>query len=181
MARVTTASRRYAEAAFELALRDGTLDAWRDDLRLAADLVSDERVARIVDNPSLPFTDRRDVLGRLLDGRVSPSVRNLAVLLAERGRVELLPQVADEFARLLSRHRGIVQAVVTSAAPLSKDEIEALRDRIREMSGADVDVRTLVDESLIGGLTIRVGDRLLDASVRGRLERLRDQLVAGVR
>jgi F-type H+-transporting ATPase subunit delta len=70
---------------------------------------------------------------------------------------------------------------VTSAAPLSADETAAVKRRVEAMSGAAVELSSVVDESLIGGLTIRVGDRLLDASVRGRLERLRDQLVAGAR
>ncbi len=181
MARPTSAPRRYAEAAFEIAGRDDAFDAWRDDLGLAADVVSDERVAQVVDNPSLPFVERRALLERLLEGRVGRPVRNLVILLAERGRVELLPAIAAEYGRLLNRRRGIVEAVVTSAAPLSAAETEAVRERIREMARSDVELSTTIDESLIGGLTIRVGDRLLDASVRGRLERLRDQLVAGVR
>lgn len=179
MARPTTAARRYAEAAFELALRDDALDAWRDDLALAAELIGDPRVADIVGSPARPITERRALVDRLLEGRVRPAARNLVRLLTERGRVELLPAVSNEYRRLLNRHRGIVPAIVTSAAPLTKDETDAVRERVQQMSGAAVELTTQVDPSLIGGLTIRIGDRLLDASVRGRLERLRDQLVAG--
>lgn len=181
MARPTTAARRYAEAVFDLAARDGAHDAWRDDLQLAARLVADERVARIVDNPARPIAERREVLDRLLGGRVAVPVANLARLLTERGRIELLEPIAVEYRRLLNRQRGVVEAVVTSAAPLTADETAAVRARVESMSGATVELRSVVDASLIGGLTVRVGDRLLDASVRGRLERLRDQLVAGSR
>lgn len=181
MARPTTAARRYAEAAFELALRDGALDVWRDDLATAADLVGDERVLAIVGSPAQPIANRRTLLSTLLDGRVRPQVANLARLLTERGRVDLLPAVASEYRRLLNRHRGVVDATVTSASPLAADETAAVRARVEQMSGATVELRAVVDPDLIGGLTIRVGDRLLDASVRGRLERLRDQLVAGTR
>jgi F-type H+-transporting ATPase subunit delta len=79
----------------------------------------------------------------------------------------------------MNRHRGVVEAVVTSAAPLTSEETTAIRQRVESMAGAAVDLRTAVDPSLIGGLTVKVGGRLLDASVRGRLERLRDQLIAG--
>jgi F-type H+-transporting ATPase subunit delta len=181
MARPSTAARRYAEAAFELATRDDTFDVWRDDLELAARLVADERVARIVDSPARGITERREVVDRLLGGRVAKPVANLARLLTERGRVELLPAIAAEYRRLYNRRRGVVEAVVTSAATLTADETAAVRQRVEAMSGASVELRSVVDASLIGGLTIRVGDRLLDASVRGRLERLRDQLVAGTR
>ena len=99
----------------------------------------------------------------------------------QRGRAEILPAVAAEYQRLLNRRRGVVEAVVTSAAPLSADETSALRAKLAEMTGGDVDLTVRVDDALIGGLTVRVGDQLLDASVRGRLERLRTQLVTGSR
>jgi F-type H+-transporting ATPase subunit delta len=177
----TTASRRYAEAAFELAIRDDAVDAWADDLTKAAQLVGDQRVARIVDNPSRPFADRRDILDKLLNKRISPPARRLVALLAERGRLDLLPDIADEYNELLKRRRGIVTAIVTSAVPLTKEESQALEERLRAMTGATVELQPQIDEGLIGGLTVRIGDRLLDGSVRGRLERLRDRLIAGDR
>ena len=77
--------------------------------------------------------------------------------------------------------RGVVAATVTSAAPLEKDEVGEIAARLGSMTGQTVKLATAVDPSLIGGLTVRVGDRMIDASVRGRLERLRDDLVAGTR
>jgi F-type H+-transporting ATPase subunit delta len=181
MARPTTASRRYAEAAFEIAERDGSIDAWGQDLATVASLVGDQRVLRVVDDPSRPFAERQGIIDKLLAKRVQPPVRNLVRLLAERGRLDIVPQISTEYRRLLNRHNGIVTAIVTSAGPLTKDEIAALEQRLRAMTGATVELETRIDEALIGGLTVRVGDRLLDASVRGRLERLREQLIAGNR
>jgi F-type H+-transporting ATPase subunit delta len=181
MARSTTAGRRYAEAAFELASRDDALDAWAEGLALAARFASDDGVIRVVDNPSIPHAERLATVSRLLDGRVIPGVLNLGRLLARRGRFETLPAIAAEYARLLNRRRAIVEAVVTSAQPLSAEENAALRARVEAMTGTAVDLRAEVDPALIGGLTVRVGDQLLDASVRGRLERLRHQLVGSTR
>ena len=181
MARPATAARRYAEAAFELAERDGAHDAWLAGLELAAAVVGDPRVARQVDNPARPFAERRETLDRLLGGRVPPAVLNLVRLLASRGRLDRLGAVAAEYKRLLDRDRGIVAAFVTSALPLDAAETAALRARVEAMTGATVDLRTSVDPAMIGGLTVRVGDTLLDASVRGRLERLRQQLISGTR
>ena len=181
MPRPTTAARRYAEAAFEIAKRDKTLDRWRDDLNTAVQLVRDERVSQIVDNPALPFAERSRVIDELLTTRVQPPVRNLVRILSERARIELLPAITAEYGRLLNRERGIATAVVTSATRLTDEERETLEQRLRSMTGSEVELEERLDESLIGGLTVRVGDRLYDASVRGRLERLRDQLIAGVR
>jgi len=176
MARSTTAGRRYAEAAFELAQRDDAFDGWADGLALAARFAADDGVVHVVDNPSIPLADRQAAVARLLEGRVLPGVLNLARLLAQRGRFETLAAIAAEYTRLLNRRRGIVEAVVTSARPLSADETRALQARVEAMTGSGVDLRTEVDEALIGGLTVRVGDQLLDASLRGRLERLRHTL-----
>jgi F-type H+-transporting ATPase subunit delta len=181
VARPTTAARRYAEAVFELAKRDDSLDAWHDDLGTANSLLGDERVSRVVDNPSLPFAERRQVVDELIEKRVGTPMRNLISLLAERSRLDLLPAIVAEFQRLLNRERGIATAIVTSASPLKKEETAALEERLRQITGSDVELDIRIDERLIGGLTVRIGDRLLDASVRGRLERLRDQLVAGAR
>ena len=181
MARPTSAARRYAEAAFQLAMRDGSHDAWEKDLATTAELVGDERVARVVSNPSVPFHDRQATLERLLGKRISPLALNLVQLLDQRGRLRLIPAISAEYTRMLDALRGVVAATVTSAAPLEKDEVAALAKRLEEMTGGSVKLATAVDPSLIGGLTVRVGDRMIDASVRGRLERLRDQLVAGTR
>ena len=181
MARPTTAARRYAEAAFSLAKEEDALDRWAADLAAASEVIAMPEAARIVGNPAIPLQARRDVIGALLGPRVSPSVVRLVLLLAERGRVEILPAVASEYRRLLNRERGIVEARVTSAAPLDAAEVDALRERIAGMAGATVDLTTAVDPALIGGLTVRVGDTLIDASVRGRLERLRERLTEGAR
>ena len=181
MARPSTAARRYAQAAFELAARDDSFDAWRDGLALAAELVADDRVVRLVDNPAAPLTDRLGLVARLLEGRVPDSVERLVKLLAQRGRIEILPAISADYNRLLNRRRGVVEALVTGATALTAGEVSAVRDRVATMTGETVDLRSSVDPDLIGGLTVRIGDRLLDASVRGRLERLRSQLLAGSR
>ena len=97
----------------------------------------------------------------------------------KRGRIEQLPRVAAEFRRLDDQRNNIVHATVTSAAPLEADEVEAIRSRLEGLTGSSVDLETSVDADLLGGVVVRVGDRLIDGSVRGRLERLRNQLAAG--
>ncbi len=181
MALSHTAARRYAEAAFEVALRDDRLDRWRDDLALATDILGRPEVAPIVHSPAVPLAQRQDLVSGLLGTRIQPEALRLVGLLIARGRVSVLARVSEEFVRLLNAHRGVVMATATSAVPLTADETAAIRDRVEAMAGSAVDLRTEVDPSLIGGITIQVRDQLLDASIRGRLERLRDQLHAGGR
>jgi F-type H+-transporting ATPase subunit delta len=177
----STAARRYAQAAFQLASRDDALDAYGDGLDRAAAMLGDERVLAVLRNPARPLRQRTDVVDKLLSERVPALVHRLVALLVERGRIDRIGDVALEYRRLLNQERGIVEAVATAAAPLTGDETEALQRKVAQMTGRTVDLRIQVDESLIGGLTVRVGDTLYDASVRGRLERLRERLVAGAR
>src|SRR6185369_10710593 len=104
------------------------------------------------------------IVADLLGGRVPDGVLKLVSLLTERGRADRVAAVAAEFQRLLRRERGIVEAVVTSAAPLSEDETKALQKRIAEIAGGKTELEIKIDESLIGGLTVRIGDNLIDAS-----------------
>lgn len=181
MSRPVTAARRYAEAAFEVALGENQLDGWRDDLATAADILGRPEVGPIVASPAVPLAQRQALAAALLEGRVRPGALRLVNLIVQRGRVGALPRVAEDFVRLLNAHRGVVMATVTSAVPLTADETAAIRSRVEAMAGATVDLRSEVDPDLLGGVTVQVGDRLLDASIRGRLERLRDQLHAGAR
>ena len=176
-----TAARRYAEAAFQLATRDDALDAYAEGLDLAARELGDERIVAVLRNPARPLRQRIDLVERILAKRVHEQVVKLVGLLVERGKIERLPAVVGEYRRMLNEERGVVEALATTALPLTGDETSALQRKIAEMTGRTVDLRVDVDESLIGGLTVRVGDTLYDASVRGRLERLRERLVAGAR
>ena len=179
MARRDGAARRYAEAAFQVALRDDTLEAWRSELDGAAELAGDDRALRVLANPAIPTDRRAEALSALLGSRVSTPVINLIQLLLRRGRIEELPRVAEQFRRLDDERQGITHATATSAAELSPDEIRAITERLEATTGGRIALDVQVDPSLLGGLIVRVGDSLIDGSVRGRLERLRNQLISG--
>ena len=176
-----TTARRYAEAAFQLATRDGALDAFGDGLDLAARMLGGDEVLGILRNPARPLSERVALVDTLLGERVPEPVRKICGLLVARGRVDRLQAVAAEYRRLLNREHGVIEAVATTASQLNAEETAALKRKVAQMTGKTVDLRVEVDEALIGGLTVRVGDTLYDASVRGRLERLRERLVAGAR
>ena len=173
-----TTSRRYAEAAFQIAERDGTVDAWLPQLDAVARAVSDPGVARRLEDPQVPFETRLDAM-RGIGGEMMPQLGNLLALILRRRRIEVLPGIAREFRRLYNHRAGIVEATAISAAPLDDGELSALRSRLEQMTGGRVELDTRVDETLLGGVQVRLGDLLIDGSVRGRLERLRTRLAAG--
>lgn len=175
MLRSTTA-RRYAEAAFEIAERDDSMEAWLAALAVAQERLTSSDVLRLLSNPALPAASRVEVLERILGTDVTGAPHNLLALMVRRGRFDLLPAVIREFTRLQHRREGIVEAVVTSATALDAAEVEALQQRLVNLTGSRVELQQQVDAGLLGGIQVRVGDRLIDGSVRGRLERLRTDL-----
>ncbi len=160
-------------------MRDGTLERWRSELELAAGLAGDRRAVAILSNPAIAIDRRAGVLRDLLSVRVTQPVLNLVQLMLRRGRIEELPRVASEFRRLDDERQGIVHATVTSAAELTQDEIRELTARLERSTGGRIALDVAVDPSLLGGLVVRVGDRMIDGSVLGRLQRLRNQLLSG--
>jgi F-type H+-transporting ATPase subunit delta len=179
MARRDTAARRYAEAAFEVALRDGTVETWRSELDSAGEIAADETIGRALANPAVALEARTEMAESIFGKVVGRPVLNLIGLMLRRGRIEQLPRVAAEFRRLDNARQGITLATATSAAPLSPDEVRAVTARMEQLTGGRVELDLKTDPSLLGGLVVRIGDRLIDGSVRGRLERLRNQLVSG--
>ena len=174
----TTTARRYAEAAFQIAERDGTVDTWLAQLDAVAAALSVPGAVRRLEDPQVPFESRLDAI-RGIGGQMMPQLSNLLALVLRRRRVEVLPGIAREFRRLYNLRAGIVEATAISAAPLEDGELSALRSRLEQMTGGRVELDTRVDESLLGGIQVRLGDLIIDGSVRGRLERLRTRLAAG--
>ena len=174
MALARSTARRYAEAAFEIAERDDSMEAWVRSLAIAEERLVDPEVTRLLSNPSVPATSRVEVLERIVGDDVTGAQRNLLSLMVRRGRFEQLPAVIREFQRLYRQREGIVEATVTSAASLDDAEIKALRSRLEAMTGKRIELSQEVDAELLGGVQVRVGDQLIDGSVAGRLERLRN-------
>ena len=172
-------ARRYAEAAYEIAERDGTVDAWLGQLGSVASAVSQSNVVRRLEDPHVPLARRSDALHQVVGTDMLPQVANMIGVVMRRRRLDTLPGIAREFRRIYNRKAGIVEAVATSALELDSTELAALRSRIEKMTGGKVELETTVDPSILGGIQVRIGDTLYDGSVRGRLERLRAQLAAG--
>jgi F-type H+-transporting ATPase subunit delta len=175
MARRETAARRYADAAFEIGRADGTLEEWERDLAALREALGDEQLRSLVEHPAVPFHEKEQVVRRVVTG-VSREVLALALLMIRRGRPGAIDPMVERFGELVRRERGISLAEVRTARPLDDEQRTAITERLRTLTGDRIEMNEVVDESLIGGLSVRIGDRLYDASVRSRLERLRARL-----
>ncbi|MGI8829904.1 MAG: ATP synthase F1 subunit delta [Candidatus Limnocylindria bacterium] len=177
MARREAAARRYADAAFEIGRADGTLEVWERDLATLRTALGDEQLRRLVEHPAVPFAEKEKVL-RQVAKNVTAEPLSLALLMVRRGRPGAIDAMVDRFAELVRRERGISLAEVRTARPLDDVQRTAITQRLRELTGDKIEMNEVVDDALIGGISVRIGDRLYDASVRSRLERLRARLTA---
>ncbi len=166
-------ARTYAQAIFEQAV-----DRWRKSLQAAAEAADKKGVTTQVDNPTAGFDQKKQALNSLLPTNADPEVRNFLYLLGSKNQLHLLPEVLAEFNRFVERGPAHELAWVTSAIPLDERERSQVESKIHGQFGQDLDVEYRVDPSIIGGLVIRVGDRVIDGSVSGKLTAMRQKLEA---
>ena len=172
---MAVAHRIYAEALFGAAKDAGRLAQVHEALSdFAAEQTPELR--SVLRNPQLESTAKARILADLA-GDDEPLFKNFLLLTAEKGRAGELEEMAREFERLMAREERRLTVQLTTARELSDDEAQAIVAQIEEAAGRKVEATRTVDPALVGGIVLRAGSYLVDASVRGRLERLRQELV----
>ena len=165
---------RYATALFELAEERSALDAVESDLRDLEGLLSENpELERLVRSPVISRTEQGQAMETVLaKGGAGELTRHFIGLLAQKRRLFALVAIIRTFRAKLAAHRGEITAEVTSAQPLRPEQLAAVTAAIKDSVGRDVTVDVKVDETLIGGLVVRVGSRMLDGSIRTKLQNL---------
>ena len=169
-------AKRYAQAVFELALERGELDKWQSDLEEMSAAAEDPQLVALLENTKIPLGRKLELVKDSLPG-LGPLAINLAYLLITKGRFRIAPHIATEYQGLVYDYQGIGHAQVTTAVPLDKVEEEKLAQRLSAITGKHILLSIQVDPELIGGLTARVGDTLIDGSTRSKLLALKKSLV----
>ena len=172
----TAVGRRYARAVFELAQQDGDVEAWEKRLAVIRDMFADERVAGVLQNPTIATEDRERLISQT--GGLDKEAANLARLLVEAGRVGEAAAIAEEFQRLDDEASGRVRATATTAVELTAADRDRIRRELADRMHKDVRLTVAVDPRLLGGLRLQIGDHVIDATVATRLQQLRRRLAA---
>lgn len=173
MAELQTLARPYARAAFAAAQEQQKLPVWGEALERLSAATQDEGLATLIGHPAVSSDVLVGMLVELAQAAGETGISNLLKILAENGRLAVLPAISDEFAELRSAYEQLCNVGVRSATDLDGAQREAFTAALKQRLGADVDVNWAVDPELIGGAIVSAGDLVIDGSVRGELTRLR--------
>jgi F-type H+-transporting ATPase subunit delta len=169
----------YARSLFEVAMEHGRLDELREQLAQFADALRESSDLRVFFfSPYFSTAEQQDALARLLVD-VDPEFVNFLALLIENHRMPVIFRVNRAFERLWEEENRLLPVEITSAIELDKDTTDVVAQRIGQSTGRKVTLSTRVDPGIIGGIVVRVGNSILDASIRNRLEQLRKQVAHG--
>jgi F-type H+-transporting ATPase subunit delta len=171
MAELATIARPYAEALFRVA-KSGNLAAWSDLVSEMAQVASHPDVKALANNPKLSDQQIVETFSSLLKSNVSPEAQNFIKMLAENGRLTLLPEIAEQFHALKNAQEGAADAEITSAFEMSDAQVKDLVATLEKKFGRKLNPSVAVDPALIGGVRVAVGDEVLDTSVRSKLQQM---------
>jgi len=172
MADFTTAARPYANAVYDLASQSNALDSWGDALANLANVVADAQVNKLLSNPALSKQQKGELLIQIMGDKLNQQQQNLVKLMAENGRLPLMGDVQQQFEVARAKAENKIEAEVVSAFELSDEQTDELVNTLKKKLGCDVTLTTTIDESLIGGVVIKAGDTIIDASMKSQLESL---------
>lgn len=176
MAENSTIARPYAQAVFDLAKQQGRLAQWSEKLQLLAMVVSDDKIKMLIGNPRIDKKDLMDLITGVCGESLDDNARNFLGVLAENGRLNLLPIVAEQYEAYRSEEERVIQAELISAFPVNNEQQQKIAMALKARLGREVSLNCKIDKTLLGGAIIRAGDMVIDGSVTGHLNRFANVL-----
>ncbi len=171
-------ARRYAGAIFEIARKQNTLDRTLEDVKEIARLFAIRKLAYLLHEPKIPAQRKETAIRQALADKLLPTSLNLALLVVQRELVALMPNIGSELEELVLNYKNQAVAEVTTATKLDDVQMNLIKQALERRTGKTILVKTKVQPEILGGIIARVGDRVIDGSIRYRLSALRQQLLA---
>ncbi|WP_010117190.1 F0F1 ATP synthase subunit delta [Acinetobacter sp. P8-3-8] len=178
MAEFLTLARPYAKAAFAYASEQNATDSWSTALQLLSAAVQDEAFSAYLNRPELTPAEQVGLFAKVLGNEQTAAVSNFLTLLADNGRLALLPEIETEYEQLKSQNNKTVDVVIESAFPLDSVQEQKLAHALEKRLNSAVKVTVEVNPALIAGVVIRAGDQVIDDSALSKLEKMRTRLLA---
>ena len=176
MAEYLTQSRPYAEAIFEIAEQDNSVDSWIKDLALISTSFQDNLIQALIDTPDISQREKAEKFVSIFEGEVSAKTINFLKTLGQANRLKILDNIILNFLELVAKKRNQKNVVVSSAFELESDQLEKIKLAMQKRLGADIIITSAIDKTLIGGMKISYEDQVIDLSLKNKLESLKTQL-----
>ena len=165
-----TIARPYAQAIYDHS------EGWEVDLDQLELALETPEVQQLIDSPKLAYKEKTEVFLSLFEGQIQNKTTNFIKVLGESKRISLIPQISKEYKKLLSGTKGSNDVVVTSAFELTDEQLNKITASLKGRYGDSLNLEQVVDISLIGGFSIKCGDEVTDYSIKGKLEKLKNQI-----
>ncbi len=171
--------RRYAQALIDIAISNNMLDSYEQDLgALAQTYNTSPEFKFFLLDPQVKLEEKKKALSNSLEGKIQKNVFSFISLLLDKGRISHLPGIAEEYSSIADSKRNTLNMTIISAVPLDETQIESIKQKYKQLYGASsVEALVTVDKSILGGIKVKVGDKVTDGSIEGRLESLRELLL----
>ena len=165
-----TIARPYAQAIYDHS------KGWEKDLGQLELALETSEVQQLIDSPKLAYKEKTEVFLSLFEGQIESKTSNFIKVLGESKRISLLPHISKEYRKLLSGTKGSTEVLITSAFELTDEQLKKFADSLKGRYGDSLTVEQVIDKSLIGGFSVKCGDEVTDYSIKGKLEKLRNQI-----
>ena len=165
-----TQARPYAQAIFEHS------EEWTEDLGQVVNVINQPNVAKLIDSPKLAYKEKAEIFIELFQGEIQKKTTNFLKVLGEAKRLSLLPDILNEYQKLLAKKNKLNNVLITTAFELSEAQEEQLGGLLKKRYGKNLSTKVVVNKDLIGGLTIKSGDEVIDLSTKGKLLKLKKQI-----
>ena len=176
MSELLTQSRPYAEAIFDIAKEEQTLDAWVSDLSVVVSAMQEDEVKILINTPDLSQRNKAEIFTSLFEGEISKKVSNFVLVIGQANRINLLESVLESFKKLVALEKNQKNVSVASSYALDQDQLKKIEQALEKRTGSEINISTHLDKSLIGGIKISYEDQVIDLSLKNKLEALKAQL-----
>ncbi|MCL1631270.1 F0F1 ATP synthase subunit delta [Sporolactobacillus sp. CPB3-1] len=171
---------RYAQALFEVAEERDAVDVIESQLRIVAESLYEHKdLRRVLMHPQVSSNNKKELVNKLFENQAGVEVLNLLRLLIDRKREAIIEDVLEAYTRMANEKRGILDATITTAVALDDQEQQELADRLGTALGKKLSIHAYVDKAIIGGIQLRIGDRLYDGSIAGKLAGFKQEIKVG--
>ncbi len=167
----------YSEALFDVAVETDKIDLFMEDLNGVVDSFNEHpEFFELLKTPQISIEEKKDIIENVFSGKINEEVLNFLKIVMDKKRGNEIAAITKAYEARVYKHKGIEKATVVSAVPISDENMKAITEKLETLTGKSIEMTSKIDKTILGGVTVRIGDRVIDGSLKSRLEDVREDL-----